>query len=73
MQRTLTIFLLAVLVASAGSASAAAAAEPPPVRGSHNESHNGGHCQFATSYDNGRSFVVISTIFRRCLLQSNGG
>jgi hypothetical protein len=28
--------------------------------------HNGGHCQFAMSYDNGKTFVVLRTIEQRC-------
>ncbi|KAI9293563.1 hypothetical protein K502DRAFT_281701, partial [Neoconidiobolus thromboides FSU 785] len=30
-------------------------------------SHNGGHCQFSLSYDNGATFVVIKTIMSECL------
>jgi hypothetical protein len=29
--------------------------------------HDGGHCQFALSYDNGESWVVIKTVYRECL------
>ncbi|KXS21534.1 hypothetical protein M427DRAFT_272782 [Gonapodya prolifera JEL478] len=29
--------------------------------------HDGGHCQFALSYDNGNTFVVLSTVKRECL------
>jgi hypothetical protein len=30
--------------------------------------HNGGHCQFGISYDNGKTVAVVSTIIRRCFL-----
>ncbi|KAI9293559.1 hypothetical protein K502DRAFT_284124, partial [Neoconidiobolus thromboides FSU 785] len=33
--------------------------------------HNGGHCQFSLSYDNGATFVVISTIMNDCLTNNN--
>ncbi|KXS11537.1 hypothetical protein M427DRAFT_102281, partial [Gonapodya prolifera JEL478] len=29
--------------------------------------HDGGHCQVALSYDNGNTFVVLSTVKRECL------
>ncbi|KAF9181656.1 hypothetical protein BGZ51_007656 [Haplosporangium sp. Z 767] len=29
--------------------------------------HNGGHCQWAISYDNGKTWVVIKTWLRNCL------
>ncbi|KAI9190501.1 hypothetical protein H9P43_001935 [Blastocladiella emersonii ATCC 22665] len=31
------------------------------------DAHDGGHCQFALSYDNDKTFVVIDTIIRECL------
>ncbi|KAK9760411.1 hypothetical protein K7432_015578 [Basidiobolus ranarum] len=30
--------------------------------------HSGGHCQFALSYDNDKTFVVLKTIVRNCFL-----
>ncbi|KAF9567695.1 hypothetical protein EC968_003194 [Mortierella alpina] len=30
-------------------------------------SHNGGHCQWALSYDDGETWVVIKTVIRTCL------
>ncbi|KAF9207901.1 hypothetical protein BGZ49_010255 [Haplosporangium sp. Z 27] len=30
-------------------------------------SHGGGHCQYALSYDNGKTWVVIKTLIRECL------
>jgi hypothetical protein len=36
--------------------------------------HGGGHCQWALSYDNGKTWVVIHTIIRDCLKNiPNGG
>ncbi|KAK9764161.1 hypothetical protein K7432_008562 [Basidiobolus ranarum] len=32
--------------------------------------HNGGHCQFAISYDNGQTFAVLETIYSNCLIAS---
>ncbi|KAJ1920469.1 hypothetical protein H4219_001306 [Mycoemilia scoparia] len=32
--------------------------------------HGGGHCQFAISYDGGKSFVVIHDEFKTCLVKS---
>ncbi|RKP12146.1 hypothetical protein BJ684DRAFT_11926, partial [Piptocephalis cylindrospora] len=29
--------------------------------------HNGGHCQFSLSYDQGKTFVVLRTIMKDCL------
>jgi hypothetical protein len=29
--------------------------------------HNGGHCQFAVSYDNGQTWVVLLTVIHNCL------
>ncbi|KAI7826474.1 hypothetical protein BC939DRAFT_475688 [Gamsiella multidivaricata] len=29
--------------------------------------HGGGHCQWALSYDNGKTWVVLKTLIRRCL------
>ncbi|KAI9220748.1 hypothetical protein BC828DRAFT_347980 [Blastocladiella britannica] len=34
--------------------------------------HGGGHCQFALSYDNDKTFVVVDTVIRECL-RSGGG
>ncbi|ORY04996.1 putative endoglucanase precursor, partial [Basidiobolus meristosporus CBS 931.73] len=31
--------------------------------------HNGGHCQFAVSYDEGKTFVVLRTIMKTCMLE----
>ncbi|KAG0215667.1 hypothetical protein BGX28_008913 [Mortierella sp. GBA30] len=36
-------------------------------------SHNGGHCQWALSYDNGKTWVVIKTMLRTCFRGVNGG
>ncbi|KXN68100.1 hypothetical protein CONCODRAFT_42091 [Conidiobolus coronatus NRRL 28638] len=30
--------------------------------------HNGGHCQFGISYDNGKTVAVLSTVLTRCFL-----
>ncbi|KAF9277669.1 hypothetical protein BGZ68_009084 [Mortierella alpina] len=35
--------------------------------------HGGGHCQWALSYDNGKTWVVIKTMLRDCLKGVNGG
>ncbi|KAF9407860.1 hypothetical protein BGZ94_002542, partial [Podila epigama] len=36
--------------------------------------HGGGHCQWALSYDNGKTWVVIQTLLRDCLRNiPNGG
>ncbi|KAF9283999.1 hypothetical protein BGZ68_004963 [Mortierella alpina] len=35
--------------------------------------HGGGHCQWALSYDNGKTWVVIKTMIRECLRNVNGG
>jgi hypothetical protein len=32
--------------------------------------HNGGHCQFSLSYDNGKTFVVLRTIEQHCMLDT---
>ncbi|KAK9693788.1 hypothetical protein K7432_013732 [Basidiobolus ranarum] len=32
--------------------------------------HSGGHCQFAVSYDGGDTFVVLSTIYNNCIIDS---
>ncbi|RKP05603.1 hypothetical protein THASP1DRAFT_3818, partial [Thamnocephalis sphaerospora] len=32
--------------------------------------HNGGHCQFAVSYDNDKTFVVLKTVKNNCLIGS---
>ncbi|KAG0283622.1 hypothetical protein BGZ96_011976 [Linnemannia gamsii] len=34
--------------------------------------HGGGHCQWALSYDNGKSWVVIKTLIRDCLKNAQG-
>ncbi|KAF9935269.1 hypothetical protein FBU30_004844 [Linnemannia zychae] len=35
-------------------------------------SHGGGHCQWALSYDNGKTWVVIKTMIRECLRGATG-
>ncbi|KAF8942060.1 hypothetical protein BGZ47_006921 [Haplosporangium gracile] len=35
-------------------------------------SHGGGHCQWALSYDNGKTWVVIKTLIRECLVGATG-
>ncbi|KAG9327582.1 hypothetical protein KVV02_003827 [Mortierella alpina] len=35
--------------------------------------HGGGHCQWALSYDNGKTWVVIKTMIRECLRNVSGG
>ncbi|KAF9961729.1 hypothetical protein BGZ72_002290 [Mortierella alpina] len=35
--------------------------------------HGGGHCQWALSYDNGNTWVVIKTMIGECLRNVNGG
>ena len=35
--------------------------------------HEGGHCQFALSYDNGRTWVTIKTILHDCLAHRGNG
>ncbi|ORX91443.1 hypothetical protein K493DRAFT_304060 [Basidiobolus meristosporus CBS 931.73] len=42
-----------------------------PVRVGGDAPHDGGHCQFALSYDGGRTFVVIQTVLDTCLLNRN--
>ncbi|ORX84353.1 hypothetical protein K493DRAFT_360723 [Basidiobolus meristosporus CBS 931.73] len=32
--------------------------------------HGGGHCQFAISYDKGKTFAVLETIYNNCLIAS---
>ncbi|ORX91668.1 hypothetical protein K493DRAFT_166756, partial [Basidiobolus meristosporus CBS 931.73] len=32
--------------------------------------HSGGHCQFAISYDQGKTFAVLDTIYGDCLIAS---
>ncbi|KAK9729397.1 hypothetical protein K7432_000278 [Basidiobolus ranarum] len=41
------------------------------VRIGGDASHAGGHCQFALSYDGGRTFVVIQTVLDTCLSKGN--
>ncbi|KAG0213591.1 hypothetical protein BGX28_004008 [Mortierella sp. GBA30] len=36
-------------------------------------SHGGGHCQWALSYDSGKTWVVLKTMIRTCLQGVNGG
>ncbi|KAF9895531.1 hypothetical protein BX616_009474, partial [Lobosporangium transversale] len=36
-------------------------------------SHGGGHCQWALSYDNGKTWIVLRTMFRDCLKGVKGG
>ncbi|ORZ34533.1 hypothetical protein BCR44DRAFT_52168, partial [Catenaria anguillulae PL171] len=43
-----------------------------PVTISGSVTHDGGHCQFALSYDGDRNFVVIQTIIRQCFRSGNG-
>lgn len=38
---------------------------PVTIGGSAN--HNGGHCQFAISYDNGKTWTVLLTVVRDCI------
>jgi hypothetical protein len=35
--------------------------------------HGGGHCQWALSYDNGKTWVVIKTMIRECLRGAQAG
>ncbi|KAG0286927.1 hypothetical protein BGZ98_004881, partial [Dissophora globulifera] len=35
--------------------------------------HGGGHCQWALSYDDGKTWVVIKTMIRSCLATATGG
>ncbi|KAG0309794.1 hypothetical protein BGZ98_007528 [Dissophora globulifera] len=35
--------------------------------------HGGGHCQWALSYDGGKTWVVLKTMIRTCLQGVNGG
>ncbi|KAI9220741.1 hypothetical protein BC828DRAFT_405543 [Blastocladiella britannica] len=42
-----------------------------PVTLSGGAPHDGGHCQFALSYDNDKTFVVVSTIIRDCMRYAN--
>ncbi|KAG0314038.1 hypothetical protein BGZ99_008398 [Dissophora globulifera] len=35
--------------------------------------HGGGHCQWALSYDNGKTWVVIKTMIRSCLATAKEG
>ncbi|KAI9295517.1 hypothetical protein K502DRAFT_303656, partial [Neoconidiobolus thromboides FSU 785] len=37
-----------------------------------NAPHNGGHCQFALSYDGGEKWIVIHTIVRNCMPSKTG-
>ncbi|KAG0373185.1 MAG: hypothetical protein J3R72DRAFT_39817 [Linnemannia gamsii] len=34
--------------------------------------HGGGHCQWALSYDNGKTWVVVKTMIRNCLKGASG-
>ncbi|KAG0271954.1 hypothetical protein BGZ95_000178 [Linnemannia exigua] len=34
--------------------------------------HGGGHCQWALSYDNGKTWVVLKTMIRNCLKGASG-
>ncbi|KAG0202755.1 hypothetical protein BGX28_004798, partial [Mortierella sp. GBA30] len=36
-------------------------------------SHGGGHCQWALSYDDGKTWVVLKTMIRDCLKNVSGG
>ncbi|KAF9360425.1 hypothetical protein BGX26_009412 [Mortierella sp. AD094] len=36
-------------------------------------SHGGGHCQYALSYDDGKTWAVIKTVIRDCLKGVSGG
>ncbi|KNE67549.1 hypothetical protein AMAG_12002 [Allomyces macrogynus ATCC 38327] len=46
--------------------------ETVKVRIEGGATHNGGHCQFALSYDNDQTFVVIDTVIRECLRPGTG-
>jgi len=35
--------------------------------------HDGGHCQYAISYDNGRHWAVLRTVFENCLTGNGNG
>ncbi|KAK9696778.1 hypothetical protein K7432_012289 [Basidiobolus ranarum] len=41
-----------------------------PVEITGPNTHKGGHCQFALSYDNGKNFVVLKDVFHKCLTSS---
>jgi hypothetical protein len=43
------------------------------VRLSGSDSHDGGHCQFTLSPDNGRTWVVLRTVTENCLRGRGGG
>lgn len=53
--------------ASAGTYSAGSAIH---VTIAGEAAHNGGHCQFALSYDNGENFVVVKDVRNNCLIGS---
>ncbi|ORZ34615.1 hypothetical protein BCR44DRAFT_1390396 [Catenaria anguillulae PL171] len=44
-----------------------AAGSSIPITLAGGATHDGGHCQFALSYDGDKTFVVIDTIIRECL------
>ncbi|KAI9216079.1 hypothetical protein BC828DRAFT_352868, partial [Blastocladiella britannica] len=48
-----------------------AAGSSIPVTLSGGAQHDGGHCQFALSYDGDKSFVVIDTLIRECVRKEN--
>ncbi|ORZ36552.1 hypothetical protein BCR44DRAFT_49531 [Catenaria anguillulae PL171] len=48
-----------------------AAGSSLPITLSGGAPHDGGHCQFALSYDGDKTFVVINTIIRECMRRSN--
>lgn len=47
-----------------------AAGEHIPVILEGTATHDGGHCQFSISYDEGKTFVVLMTVYRECLRKS---
>lgn len=48
------------------------AGEMMDVKLGGNAPHNGGHCQFALSYDGGEKWIVIHTIVRNCMPSRTG-
>ncbi|ORX94941.1 putative endoglucanase precursor, partial [Basidiobolus meristosporus CBS 931.73] len=39
------------------------------VQFDNGNTHSGGHCQFALSYDNDKTFVVLKTVVRDCFMK----
>ncbi|KAI9230443.1 MAG: hypothetical protein DHS80DRAFT_9289, partial [Piptocephalis tieghemiana] len=44
-----------------------------PFRIQGTDNHQGGHCQFALSYDNGHTWAVLRTVLEDCLTGRGGG